>query len=174
MKKFVIVDNNERNGEIYLNQFEGTLPPMTEQEIKEYFNDTSLLSIAMKHKVRFYELDEKHLCPKCGTPLTRSDNKDYTWQCFYCDEDFGSFDEKKQKEFYQITEKDVYSPEKPVICLGSEKAIIDFVNERNEGADELLSKVENAIEWLEDNGYEVEKRKDLIKRLEQDEQVCIQ
>lgn len=88
MKKFVIVDNNERNGEIYLNQFDGVLPPMTEKEIKDYFDDTSLLSIAMKHKVRFYEVDEKHLCPHCHRPLTRSEIKGYKWQCFYCDEDF--------------------------------------------------------------------------------------
>lgn len=79
--------------------------------------------------------------------------------------------------FYQITEEPTFSAqfgELPIIFIGNEKAVLDFVNERNEDADELLNKIEDAIEWLEDNGYEVEKRKDLIKRLEKGEQIWIQ
>lgn len=76
--------------------------------------------------------------------------------------------------FYQITEQETFGSELPIIFIGNEKAVLDFVNERNEDADELLTKVEDAIEWLEDNGYEVEKRKDLIKRLEKGEQIYIQ
>ena len=74
--------------------------------------------------------------------------------------------------FYQITQTDY--EDLPIIVIGNEKAVLDFVNERNEDADELLNKVEDAIEWLEDNGYEVEKRKDLIERLEKGEQIWIQ
>ena len=83
MKKFVIVDR--KIGEIYLNEFDGTLPPMTEQELVEYFR---MPIEKIKVRVKLYPVDEKHLCPHCQTPLTRSDIKCYKWQCWYCDEDF--------------------------------------------------------------------------------------
>lgn len=174
MKKFIIVNRDLH--EIYLNQFDGTLPPMTEQEIKEYFNDGSLLSIAQKHNLTFYEADDKHLCPHCHTPLTKSETKVYKWQCFYCDEDFGSFENntEKAKEFYQITETDDTLDARPLIIFGSAKAIIDFVNERNEGADKKIDNMEDAKQWLFDNGYELEKRRNLIERLNKDEQIYIQ
>lgn len=173
MKKFIIVNRDLH--EIYLNQFDGTLPPMTEQEIKDFFDDNSLLSIAQKHNLTFYEADEKHLCPHCHRPLTKSETKGYVWQCFYCDEDFGGFENntEKAKEFYQITENDEML-DKPLIIFGSAKAIINFVNERNEGADKYIDNFEDAKKWLWENGYELEKRRNLIERLNKDEQICIQ
>jgi len=32
-------------------------------------------------------------CSKCGAQLYYSDNDDYTYQCFDCDEDFYSFEQ---------------------------------------------------------------------------------
>lgn len=86
MKKFVLVDRDTL--EIYVNQFNGDLPPMTEEEIKHYFNEDSILEISKKHRVILYEVNDKVLCPHCKAPLTRSDTKGYDWQCFYCNEDF--------------------------------------------------------------------------------------
>lgn len=89
--------------------------------------------------------------------------------------DLYCFNAKKNNSmFYQITEQGTFGSELPIIFIGNEKAVLDFVNERNEDADELLNKVEDAIEWLEDNGYEVEKRKDLVERLEKGKQIWIQ
>lgn len=31
-------------------------------------------------------------CPRCGQPIYRSTIKEYTWQCFHCDEDFYGFE----------------------------------------------------------------------------------
>lgn len=79
--------------------------------------------------------------------------------------------------FYQITENESYGAqfgELPLIVIGNEKAIIDFVNDRNEDADELINNIGQAIEWLEENGYEIEKIRDLIERLNNGEQIFIQ
>lgn len=84
-KKFVIVDKEV--GEIYLNQFDGVLPPMTEKELEDYFN---MPIDKVKEKVKLYPVDEQHLCIHCQRPLQESEAKDrgYKWQCWYCDEDF--------------------------------------------------------------------------------------
>lgn len=42
-----------------------------------------------------------YVCPKCGKALNFSDNPEYTFQCFDCDEDFYSF-EAVEKEFDRI------------------------------------------------------------------------
>lgn len=36
-----------------------------------------------------------YVCPKCGRGLNFSDNPEYTFQCFECDEDFYSFEAKE-------------------------------------------------------------------------------
>ena len=36
-----------------------------------------------------------YVCPKCGKALNFSDNPEYTFQCFDCDEDFYSFEAKE-------------------------------------------------------------------------------
>lgn len=36
-----------------------------------------------------------YVCPKCGKGLNFSDNPEYTFQCFDCDEDFYSFEAKE-------------------------------------------------------------------------------
>lgn len=42
-----------------------------------------------------------YVCPKCGKALNFSDNPEYTFQCFDCDEDFYAF-EAVEKEFDRI------------------------------------------------------------------------
>lgn len=79
-------------------------------------------------------------------------------------------------KIYQITETNVeytkgYKND-ALIFIGNEKAVLDFVNERNE--DEIYQDIEVALRWLEDNGYEYEIRKDLIERLEKGEIIYIQ
>jgi len=75
--------------------------------------------------------------------------------------------------YYQITEVDTDNYEnKALIFIGNEKAVLDFVNERNE--DEIYQDIEVALRWLEDNGYEYEIRKDLIERLQKGEIIYIQ
>ena len=39
-----------------------------------------------------------YLCPKCGKALNFSDNPEYTFQCFDCDEDFYSFEAKEVEQ----------------------------------------------------------------------------
>ena len=70
--------------------------------------------------------------------------------------------------YYQITSDDEEN-----IWIGNDQAVIQFVNDMNEGADELLNNVNDAIEWLEGEGFEVEKRKDLTSRLDAGELIYI-
>ena len=70
--------------------------------------------------------------------------------------------------YYQITSDDGES-----IWIGNDEAVLKFVNDMNEGADELLNNVNDAIEWLENEGYEVERRRDLIERLNGGELIYI-
>lgn len=76
--------------------------------------------------------------------------------------------------FYQITQTDWEMQELPSIMIGNEQSVIDYVNEMNEGADKLITEFYDAKCWLEDNGYEVEKRKDLLERLQTNKIVVIQ
>lgn len=39
-----------------------------------------------------------YVCPKCGKALNFSDNPEYTFQCFDCDEDFYSFEAKAMEQ----------------------------------------------------------------------------
>ena len=70
--------------------------------------------------------------------------------------------------YYQITSDDGES-----IWIGNDEAVLKFVNDMNEGADELLSNVNDEIEWLENEGYEVERRKNLVERLSGGELIYI-
>lgn len=70
--------------------------------------------------------------------------------------------------YYQITSDDGES-----IWIGNDEAVLKFVNDMNEGADELLNNVNDAVEWLENEGYEVERRKDLVERLSGGELIYI-
>ena len=70
--------------------------------------------------------------------------------------------------YYQITSDDGES-----IWIGNDEAVLKFVNDMNDGADELLNNVNDAIEWLENEGYEVERRRDLIERLNGGELIYI-
>lgn len=76
--------------------------------------------------------------------------------------------------YYQIIEQDGYYEDKPLIAIGNEKAILHFVNERNDGADEPLTSFEDAKDWLLDNGYDIEEIKDFSDKLEKGEIVYIQ
>lgn len=70
--------------------------------------------------------------------------------------------------YYQITSDDGES-----IWIGNDEAVLKLVNDMNEGADELLNNVNDAVEWLEDEGYEVERRRDLVERLNDGELIYI-
>ena len=39
-----------------------------------------------------------YVCPKCGRALNFSDNPEYTFQCFECDEDFYMFEAKEMEQ----------------------------------------------------------------------------
>ena len=39
-----------------------------------------------------------YACPKCGRALNFSDNQEYTFQCFECDEDFYAFEAKEVEQ----------------------------------------------------------------------------
>lgn len=99
---YVLVDKDLQ--EIWCNEFGGCLPPMTEQELKNYFcpqyyegttlqerinhryNEIHNLSDETETIVVYKCLDKK--CPHCSKPLVKSDTEGYDYQCFYCDEDF--------------------------------------------------------------------------------------
>ena len=70
--------------------------------------------------------------------------------------------------YYQITSEDGEN-----IWLCNYIAIINFVNDMNEGADEPIQDTIEAVEWLEGEGYEVERRKDLAWRLNNGEVIYI-
>ncbi len=70
--------------------------------------------------------------------------------------------------YYQITSDDGEN-----IWIGNDEAVLKFVNDMNGGADELLNNVNDAVEWLENEGYEVERRRDLVERLNSGELIYI-
>ena len=43
------------------------------------------------HEGRWYENTDM-ICRRCGRPVYDSDNPEYCYQCFHCDEDFYSFE----------------------------------------------------------------------------------
>lgn len=44
---------------------------------------------------RFHENTDM-VCRRCGQPVYESDNPEYSYQCFYCDEDLYSFEVTEQ------------------------------------------------------------------------------
>jgi hypothetical protein len=51
------------------------------------------------HGGRWYENTDM-VCRRCGHPVYRSDLAEYTYQCFYCDEDLYSFEAVGQDGAY--------------------------------------------------------------------------
>lgn len=48
---------------------------------------------------RFYETTDM-VCRRCGQPVYESDNPEYSYQCFHCDEDLYSFEVTEQDGLY--------------------------------------------------------------------------
>lgn len=48
------------------------------------------------HKGRWYENTDM-ACRRCGNPVYESDNPEYRYQCFQCDEDLYSFEVIRQE-----------------------------------------------------------------------------
>lgn len=38
------------------------------------------------------------VCRRCGSPVYESDNLEYAYQCFHCDEDLYSFETEEKKD----------------------------------------------------------------------------
>lgn len=55
--------------------------------------------IGIFHEGRWYENTDM-VCRRCGHPVYESDNPEYGYQCFHCDEDMYSFEVKKQDGMY--------------------------------------------------------------------------
>ena len=98
---YVLVDKDTH--ELWLNEFDGELPPMTKRQLEYYFwtkkdcddwQEQINRKYAKKHNlpldgkyIEFYKCTEQ-TCPHCGYKSVKSDLPQYKYQCFYCDEDF--------------------------------------------------------------------------------------
>ena len=51
------------------------------------------------HEGCWYENTDM-ICRRCGRPVYDSDNPEYCYQCFHCDEDFYSFEVEEQDALY--------------------------------------------------------------------------
>ena len=51
------------------------------------------------HEGRWYENTDM-ICRRCGRPVYDSDNPEYRYQCFHCDEDFYSIEVEEQDALY--------------------------------------------------------------------------
>lgn len=51
------------------------------------------------HEGRWYENTDM-VCRRCGHPVYESDNPEYSFQCFHCDEDLYSFEVTEQDAHY--------------------------------------------------------------------------
>lgn len=44
----------------------------------------------------------RRFCAKCGRPVLKSQNREYTFECNACDEDFYRFEVLNKKDFVQV------------------------------------------------------------------------
>lgn len=51
------------------------------------------------HGGRWYENTDL-ICRRCGHPVYESDNPEYSYQCFHCDEDLFAFETEEQDALY--------------------------------------------------------------------------
>lgn len=51
------------------------------------------------HEGRWYENTDM-ICRRCGQPVYESENPEYSYQCFHCDEDLYSFEAEEQDAYY--------------------------------------------------------------------------
>ena len=90
-----------------------------------------------------------YVCPKCGRGLNFSDNPEYTFQCFECDEDFYAFEAKEVEqpriegvvdytdlakasmEIQAITDKAIQESEKQIEIKGNDivEQICEYISE---------------------------------------------
>ena len=90
-----------------------------------------------------------YVCPKCGRALNFSDNPEYTFQCFECDEDFYSFEAKEEEQprmegivdytdlveasvkVKEITDKAIIESTKQIALKGNDilEQIAEYINE---------------------------------------------
>lgn len=90
-----------------------------------------------------------YVCPKCGRGLNFSDNPEYTFQCFECDEDFYMFEAKEVEqprmegivdytdlakvsmEVKEITDKAIQDSKKQIEIKGKDivEQICEYINE---------------------------------------------
>ena len=90
-----------------------------------------------------------YVCPKCGRGLNFSDNPEYTFQCFECDEDFYAFEAKEieqprmegivdytdlakaSMEIKAITDKAVQESKRQIAIKGKDivEQICEYINE---------------------------------------------
>lgn len=54
------------------------------------------------HAGQWYENTDL-ICRRCGHPVYESDNPEYSYQCFYCDEDMFSFEVRERDGLYLLT-----------------------------------------------------------------------
>ena len=65
--------------------------------LAEYSAGKNLLKkFSNSHKGRWYENTDM-ACRRCGNPVYESDNPEYRYQCFQCDEDLYSFEVIRQE-----------------------------------------------------------------------------
>jgi hypothetical protein len=90
-----------------------------------------------------------YVCPKCGRGLNFSDNPEYTFQCFECDEDFYAFEAreveqprmegivdytdlaKASMEIQAITDKAIQESTKQIEIKGKDivEQVLEYINE---------------------------------------------
>lgn len=89
----------DTTGESHFFSQEKDIIDFINKKIKPYYVDNgsdALLEIAHQdYEIIDLDLKEDVKCPKCGRRLCKSDNEDYSYQCWYCDEDFYSIEVDK-------------------------------------------------------------------------------
>lgn len=91
----VYVRNGERIPDNYKREFLDVIGRIVEEKEKERKKIREYVAEKRKENPDYGRPKRewrKRRCPHCGRVVAPSDNPDYVWQCFHCEEDFYDFE----------------------------------------------------------------------------------
>jgi len=86
-----VVDHVDDTGTVFVRWDNGSGLGIVYGEDKIQIVEKDLQKEGFFHEGRLYK-DTGRICRRCGHPVYKSDNPEYSYQCFECDEDLYTFE----------------------------------------------------------------------------------